>query len=174
MAASLAAVHAVDAQEPQSVVGIKWPNDLVAEGRKLAGILAEVGFRGGRLDWCVVGVGLNVNHTPNDFPIELRDKAVSLRELCHRRLDRTQVLIHLLDGMRLWYDRFLSEGTEALSAEWRRRSAILGRSVRVETAGEAYVGTAVSLEGDGALRIRLESGTEEILHAGDVHLVQYR
>jgi BirA family biotin operon repressor/biotin-[acetyl-CoA-carboxylase] ligase len=174
MAASLAAVHAVDALGPQSVVGIKWPNDLVAEGRKLAGVLAEVGFRGGRLDWCVVGIGLNVNHTPTDFPMELRDKAVSLRELCHRRLDRVQVLVRLLDGMHQWMDRFQSQGMEALAAEWRRRSSILGRSVRVETAGEAYVGTAVALEGDGALRIRLESGTEEVLHAGDVHLVQYR
>ena len=61
-----------------------------------------------------------------------------------------------------------------MAVQWRRRSAVLGCAVRVETAGEAYVGTAIGLEDDGALRIRLESGAEEILHAGDVHLVQYR
>jgi BirA family biotin operon repressor/biotin-[acetyl-CoA-carboxylase] ligase len=61
-----------------------------------------------------------------------------------------------------------------LAPDWRRRSTLLGRTVRVETAGETYVGTALDLENDGALRVRLESGTEEVLHAGDVELVQYR
>lgn len=174
MVASLAAVDAAETAKAQSVVGIKWPNDLVAEGRKLAGILSEVGFQGGNLDWCVLGIGLNVNHTITDFPRDLRDKAISLHELCHRRLDRTEILLSLLEGIGVWYARFKEEGIEGLASEWRRRSAILGRPVRVETAGETYVGIATALEIDGALRVRLESGAEEVLHAADVHLVQYR
>jgi len=174
MAAALACVEAADAQHLQSVVGIKWPNDLVAEGCKLAGILSEVGLQGGLVEWCVVGIGLNVNHTHADFPPDLRDRSVSLRELCHRRIDRLEVLVQLLEALFPWYDRFLQGGIEALDPEWRRRSTLLGRTVRVETAGETYVGTALSLESDGALRIRLESGAEEVLHAGDVQLVQYR
>lgn len=174
MAASLAAAHAADSVRPQGVVGIKWPNDLVAEGRKLAGVLSEVGVKGGLLDWCVLGVGLNVNHTRTDFPPEFRDKAISLRELANRRVDRTGLLLAFLEGLSSWYGRFQEEGMEVLVPEWRRRSSILGRTVRVETAGEVYVGTALGLDETGALRIRLESGAEEVLHAGDVHLVQYR
>jgi BirA family biotin operon repressor/biotin-[acetyl-CoA-carboxylase] ligase len=174
MVTALAALQAADAARSQSVIGLKWPNDLVAEGRKLAGILSEVGFQGGMLDWCVLGIGLNVNHTQKDFPIDLRDKAISLRQLCNRRLDRSEILIQLLKALSDRYARFLIEGFDGLIPEWRQRSTIMGRMVRVETAGEAYVGTAVSLEPNGALRIRLESGAEEVLHAGDVHLVQYR
>jgi BirA family biotin operon repressor/biotin-[acetyl-CoA-carboxylase] ligase len=174
MAASLAAAEAAESLRLQGTVGIKWPNDLVAEGRKLAGILSEMGVHAGRLDWAVIGIGLNVNQSLADFPVEIRDKAISLRELCHRKLDRVGVLVRLVEGFSRWYDRFREDGMEALLSEWRRRSAILGCAVRVETAGESYVGTAVRLEEDGALRIRLESGAEEVLHAGDVHLVQYR
>jgi len=174
VAASLAAAEAVESLHIQGTVGIKWPNDLVAEGRKLAGILSEVGFQGGRLDWHVAGIGINVNHTRTDFPPEIRERAVSLRELCHRKLDRAGVLVRIMQGFSRWYDRFLADGMPALLPEWRRRSAILGRVVRVETAGEGYQGTAIALEEDGALRIRLESGAEEILRAADVHLVQYR
>jgi BirA family biotin operon repressor/biotin-[acetyl-CoA-carboxylase] ligase len=174
IAASLAAADAVESLHIQGTVGIKWPNDLVAEGGKLAGILSEVGIQGGRVDWHVAGIGINVNHTRTDFPPEIRERAVSLRELCHRRLDRAGVLVRIMQGFSRWYERFQVDGLPALLPEWRRRSAILGRVVRVETAGEGYLGTAVELEEDGALRIRLESGAEEVLRAADVHLVQYR
>jgi BirA family biotin operon repressor/biotin-[acetyl-CoA-carboxylase] ligase len=174
MAVSLAAAEAVEEMGIQGVVGIKWPNDLVAEGHKVAGVLSEVGLSGGMVDWCVVGIGLNVNHTRADFPVDLRDKATSLRELCHRKLDRLDILLSMVQGVSRWYGRFLDEGMDPLVPAWRRRSAILGKKVRVETAGEVVVGTAVGLDPDGALRVQLESGTEEVLHVGDVHLVQYR
>ncbi len=174
MAVSVAAAEAAESMGVQGVVGIKWPNDLVAEGRKLAGVLCELGVQGGVLDWCVAGIGLNVNHTPGDFPVEIRERAVSLRDLCHRRVDRLPLLLALVERVARNYETFLEEGTETLTRRWRRRSAILGRTVRVETAGEVVVGEAVGLEPDGALRVRLESGAEEVLHVGDVNLVQVR
>ena len=174
MAVSLAAAEAVESVGIPGVVGIKWPNDLVADGRKLAGILCELGTAGDTIQWCVVGIGLNVNHAPQDFPEELRNKAVSVRELCHRRVDRLDLLLRLVRGVSRWYALLLDEGMEALLPQNRRRSAVLGREVRVETGSEVVVGTAVALEPDGSLRVRLESGAEEVLHVGDVHLVQYR
>jgi BirA family biotin operon repressor/biotin-[acetyl-CoA-carboxylase] ligase len=174
MAVGLGAAEAAERSRIQGVVGIKWPNDLVVEGRKLGGILIEMGVQGGVLEWCVAGIGLNVDHTDADFPVDLRDRAISLRQCCHRHVDRLGVLLALVECVSAWYGVFRNEGTAPLVPHWRRRSAILGRTVRVETAGEAVMGTAVGLEPDGALRVRLESGAEEILHAGDVHLVQYR
>jgi BirA family biotin operon repressor/biotin-[acetyl-CoA-carboxylase] ligase len=174
MAVGLAAAEAAEHTRLQGVVGIKWPNDLVVEGRKLGGILLEMGVQGGVLEWCVAGIGLNVNHGDADFPVELRDRAISLRQCCHRHVDRLPLLLTLVERVSQWYELFRNEGAEPLLPHWRRRSAILGRTVRVETAGEVVVGTAVGLEPDGALRVRLESGAEEVLHAGDVHLVQYR
>jgi BirA family biotin operon repressor/biotin-[acetyl-CoA-carboxylase] ligase len=174
MAVTLAAAEAVEGERIGGVVGIKWPNDLMVEGRKLGGILCEMGIQGGVLEWCVAGLGMNVNHTPKDFPAEIREKAVSVRQLCHRRVDRLGVLLRLAERLTAGYERFRREGTEGLTPAWRRRSSILGREVRVETSGEVVVGRAVDIEPDGALRVRLESGSEEVLHVGDVHLVQVR
>jgi BirA family biotin operon repressor/biotin-[acetyl-CoA-carboxylase] ligase len=174
MSVALAAAEAAESAGVQGLVGVKWPNDLMAEGRKLAGLLTEVGVQGGLLEWCVVGIGLNVNHGRRDFPPDLRDRAISLRQLCHRRVDRQGVLLTLVSALARWYGLFMAEGMPPLTREWRRRSTILGRAVRVETAGETIVGWAVDLEEDGALRIRLESGREEVLRAGDVNLVQVR
>lgn len=174
MAFSLGAAEAAEWARPQGMIGIKWPNDLVAEGRKLAGVLSEVGLSGGRLDWCVVGVGFNVNNTLKDFPIELRNKATSLREICLRRIDRTELLLEIVARVGRWYGRFREEGMPGLVPEWRRRSTILGREVRVETPGEVTVGTVSGLAPDGALVVRLESGVEETIRVGDVDLLQYR
>jgi BirA family biotin operon repressor/biotin-[acetyl-CoA-carboxylase] ligase len=174
MAVALAAAETAESTRPPGMIGIKWPNDLMAEGRKLAGLLTELGTRGSELDWMVVGLGLNVNHGLKDFPAELRGTATSLCELCHRRLDRKAILLDLLARVDRWVERLEDEGLEALSSEWRRRSTILGREVRVETSGQHHVGTALRLAEDGALVIRLESGLEETVHAGDVHLLQYR
>lgn len=173
-AVSLGAASAAQAVGVQGLVGIKWPNDLVVEGKKLAGILSEVSLSGGMVDWAVVGLGLNVNHAAEEFPMEIRERAVSLRMLCLREIERERLLIDLVERTAAWYEEFLENGTAALVPEWRRRSALVGRMVRVETPGETYLGRAVALEDDGALRVRLESGAEEVIRAGDVNLVQYR
>jgi BirA family biotin operon repressor/biotin-[acetyl-CoA-carboxylase] ligase len=173
-ATSLGVASAVESLHPQGVVGVKWPNDLVAEGKKLAGLLTELSTSGGEVDWCVVGVGLNVNHTVADYPADLRQRAISVRQLCNRHVDRPRLLAVMVERAAAWYQTFLEDGMPRVLDEWKRRSSILGRLVRLETAGETYVGTAVAVEDDGALRIRLEGGAEEVLHAADVHLVQIR
>ncbi len=174
MAVALAAAEATDTVRTQGMMGIKWPNDLVAEGRKVAGVLTELGVQGGELDWCVVGIGLNVNHSMADFPPDIRRRATSLRELSLRRLDRTELLVRMTEGFGVWYGRFLEGGMDALIPEWRRRSTILGRDVRVETPGEAIIGVVRGLAENGALLVELENGTEQVIHAGDVELLQFR
>jgi BirA family biotin operon repressor/biotin-[acetyl-CoA-carboxylase] ligase len=119
-------------------------------------------------------VGLNVNHTVADYPADLRQRAISVRQLCNRHVDRPRLLAVMVERAAAWYQTFLEDGMPRVLDEWKRRSSILGRLVRLETAGETYVGTAVAVEDDGALRIRLEGGAEEVLHAADVHLVQIR
>jgi BirA family biotin operon repressor/biotin-[acetyl-CoA-carboxylase] ligase len=174
MSVCLGTAGAVEAVQRQGVVSIKWPNDLFVEGKKLGGVLSEFGTSGGAVDWAVIGLGLNVNHSLKDFPVSLRDKASSLHMVCRRPVDRVTLLVDLIERSAAWYREYLDRGMTALVPEWRRRSAIIDRLVRVETAGETYVGTAVGIEETGALRIRLESGAEEVLHAGDVHLLQVR
>jgi BirA family transcriptional regulator, biotin operon repressor / biotin---[acetyl-CoA-carboxylase] ligase len=135
---------------------IKWPNDVWAAGRKLAGILAEGRPREG---WAVLGIGLNV--TTEEFPPELRDSATSLR-LEGVETDTESILSALLAALER---RLEDEPAELLSA-WRERDALRGRRVRWRD-GE---GTAAGIDDTGALLVDTEDG-RVALEAGEVHLL---
>jgi BirA family transcriptional regulator, biotin operon repressor / biotin---[acetyl-CoA-carboxylase] ligase len=135
---------------------IKWPNDVWAAGRKLAGILAEGRPQEG---WAVLGIGLNV--TTEEFPPELRDSATSLR-LEGVETDTESILSALLAALER---RLEDEPAELLSA-WRERDALRGRRVRWRD-GE---GTAAGIDDTGALLVDTEDG-RVALEAGEVHLL---
>ena len=134
---------------------IKWPNDVWADGRKLAGILAEARPQEG---WAVLGIGLNV--TTEEFPPELRDSATSLR-LEGAEADPEEILEALVAAL----DRRLRDDREAILAAWRERDGLKGRQVRWAD-GE---GTAAGIDDSGALLVETEDGLVT-LEAGEVHL----
>lgn len=158
LAAAVAVAEVLDAR-------IKWPNDVLDDqGRKLAGILAEVHAEVDRLHFLVLGIGLNVNQ--RDFGEGLPGAA----SVCWRDgpQDRAALLGRLVDAIE---DTVVLVGahTERVLDRWRARSWTLGRQVRVAEAG--LEGEAVDLRGDGALLVRTASGIQPVL-AGDVTLVQ--
>ncbi len=161
-----AAVAAAEACEDTAGVspGIKWPNDLLCAGRKLAGILTEGAAEADRLDYLVLGVGVNANLQEEDFPTELRGQATSLLLESGQRVDRAA-----------WVRKFLLslEGylpaKEVVREEWRRRAVTLGKRVTVKMTGRTVEGTALDLDETGALLVRTENGVEAVL-AGDVTL----
>lgn len=166
----VAGVAAVDAVREWCEAWIKWPNDVLVGGRKVAGILAEVEASGAK-PVVVVGIGVNVNSTADDFPEELREKAGSLRLALGERLDRARVAGRLLTHLERWYDRLAAEGFAPVAAAWRERSRLIGRAIRVrEPAGEIE-GEVVDLDTDGSLRLRLTSGEEHRVVSGDVTVV---
>lgn len=152
----LAAAVAV-AEEVGDVYAIKWPNDVLApDGRKVSGILAEAEWTGGRLDFVVVGIGVNVVTAP-DLPT-----ATALRACDGVARDADLLAEHLVERL----VHLVELPTEALLERWRARSATLGREVRI---GEVR-GTATDIDGDGALVVRTGAGPVRVL-AGDVELV---
>jgi BirA family transcriptional regulator, biotin operon repressor / biotin---[acetyl-CoA-carboxylase] ligase len=140
--------------------GIKWPNDIWIEGRKLSGILLEGRPQEG---WAVIGIGLNVGTTPEEFPEELRRMATSLAIESGSDPGVSAVLEALLDAL----DRRLTDKRAAILAAWRERDVLLGSRVRW-TGGE---GTAAGLDEDGALLVETDSG-RVALDAGEVHLLR--
>ncbi len=161
------ALAAADACERVAgvVPSLKWPNDLMAGDRKLAGILAEAVWEGDRLDGLVVGLGLNVEW-PADMPAEVADAAVALNQLAGRSVDREEVLAALLDALELWYERLPG----GVLDEYRHRCATLDQDVRVDLGGgrEPLVGRAVDLSGDGHLLVAVAEGGVHEVAAGDV------
>jgi BirA family biotin operon repressor/biotin-[acetyl-CoA-carboxylase] ligase len=134
---------------------IKWPNDVWAGERKLAGILAEARPREG---WAVLGIGLNV--TTEEFPAELRDVATSL-QLEGVDTDTESILTALLEAL----EPRLGEGADSILAAWRERDALKGGQVRWAD-GE---GTAAGIDDSGALLVETDNGVVT-LEAGEVHL----
>ena len=135
---------------------IKWPNDVLVDGRKVAGILVEGRPQEG---WAVLGIGLNVALRPEDFPAELRDRATGLG-LEPQDVDR--VLATLLGHL----EARLAQPAAAMLGDWRERDALLGREISWNTGS----GTAEGVDAAGRLLVRTPSGDQVALDAGEVHL----
>ena len=163
MLASVACLHAIE-KETGLAVAIKWPNDLLLDGRKVAGILSEIGQPAKR-PYVIVGIGLNVNVDFQSWP-ELGAQATSLREALGRPVPRLPLLQEILRQIELAYDRFRA-GYSPYD-EWVAHLSTLGREVRVTTAEGTLAGRAVAVDSDGALCLVLPDGTRRRILTGDV------
>src|SRR5512138_2373785 len=132
--------------------GIKWPNDLLAGGRKIAGVLTELAAEPDRVHWVVLGAGVNVNARPEDFPEELRADATSV--LIERRQPAPRALLAAacLTALESWIDRHAEEGFAPIRDAWRERSVTLGREVLVKegnAGGRELAGVAEDIDATG-------------------------
>src|SRR5215207_8691135 len=150
---------------------IKWPNDLLAGGKKLCGILAETadGARGRAV---VLGVGVNLRR--GSFPEEIKDTATSVEEQTGRAHDAEKLLAALTRALAARYETLHApDGAEEILRDWRRNSSYAhGRRVRVALAEETFEGVTRGLDPDGALRVETDIGTNRIVRAGDVTAVR--
>lgn len=149
---------------------IRWPNDLLLDGRKVTGILVELASEQDVLRYVVLGVGINVNLRPEDFPDELRPIATSLSVALGREVRRVPLLQRLLERLESLYDRYLAEGPRPVLDAWRALPNILGQRVTVYTPRETWSGVAMDLDEEGALLVRDDSGAFRRVVAGDVRL----
>ena len=154
--------------------GIKWPNDVLAGGRKVAGILTELAADPDRVQWVVLGVGVNVNAEPSDFPEELRAIATSIAAERKEPVPRALFAAALLGTLEGWLDRHAREGFAPVREAWRALSGTLGREVRVSQGGVEQEGVAEDIDASGALLVRTGGGRLERVLAGDVELLRAR
>jgi len=160
---SVATVDAVEAAagfRPQ----IKWPNDLVVNGRKLAGLLIETEPEGARLAFAVVGIGINVRQEADDFSPAVRDLATSLLLVTGQSFRRADLLVALLHAFSQRLERPFAEVREA----WAASSLTLGQRVTLTTAQGRKHGQALGLDESGALLLRNDAGEVETVTEGDM------
>lgn len=163
LCAGLAVAEAVnDAGAPAS---IKWPNDVLVDGKKIAGVLTEMSTRGAELEYVVVGIGLNVGERA--FPPELA--ATSLALATGRELEVDRVREAVCAGLEMWLERYLAGGVPALAGAFSAHSALAGRPVRARVDGALVEGRAVGLRDDGALLLEDAAGCRHAVVAGEVH-----
>ncbi len=175
--AGVVAPMSAERAEPPSGhdIGIKWPNDLLWQGRKLCGILTEMAAEPDRVSHVVVGIGLNVMHRREDFPPELRDTAASLRQVlegcgCRAEPDRNRVAALMLHHLAEAALAHRSDGLAGLLARWRKASVTLGRTIRVMAPEGAWLARAVDVGMDGRLLVERPDGTQEWLLSGEISI----
>jgi BirA family transcriptional regulator, biotin operon repressor / biotin---[acetyl-CoA-carboxylase] ligase len=152
---------------------IKWPNDILIRGKKVAGILTEMQGDQDVVRFLVIGIGINVNHSLEELNTPFRYPATSIaieREQAVRRSDLLAAFLKQFEGH---YERFRVEGLAPFLADLEHNSAILGHPVTIQCGPEQITGTALGLTTEGALRLGLENGLEKVIWVGDItQLVQ--
>ena len=148
---------------------IKWPNDIMHGDKKLVGILTEMHAEIDRVNYIVVGVGINVNFSRADFPADIEKIASSLSELAGEKILRRKFLATLLEEFDKLYLEVCAEGFKKIFDLWRKFNITLDREVKIISAesGESFFGRAIDIDEDGALIVETE-GKRQKVYAGDV------
>ena len=147
-------------------VSIKWPNDVVVSHKKICGILTEMGVRDGKIDYAVIGVGINVNI--KEFPEEMADKATSLYLESGKEFDRSQIPGLVMEAFEEYYEKFAATcDLSGLKEEYESILANYNQPVRV-LAKEPYEGVARGITDGGELLVEKTDGTIVAVSAGEV------
>lgn len=169
----LTAVAAAEALEKQTGLPtrIKWPNDILVNGRKLAGILTEIGTEMDAVDFVVIGMGLNVNIPEESFPSDLRYPATSVLIEKGRPYPRVRLLQAWLEALEKDYHHLLQGDFDGILSRWKILTDIIGSRIAVEMPGRRYVGRVQDVDENGVLILQESDGTLQRIFSGDVTLL---
>lgn len=165
----LTAVAAAETIEKQAGLscGIKWPNDLLFEGKKLVGILTELMAEATYVKAVVIGIGFNVNTTA--FPDPIKSEAASLASLTGKQFTLAPIVQQFFASFETLYQLYLSEGFKKIRPLWEKRALNLGKQIKVrQPGGRVLIGTALGINDDGVLRLKKTDGTIAKVYSADV------
>jgi BirA family biotin operon repressor/biotin-[acetyl-CoA-carboxylase] ligase len=151
---------------------IKWPNDILLQGKKLAGILTESSCDAKRIEFVILGIGVNLNFPRERMPASIRDRATSLMEVEGKSFSRENFLRRLIQDLDRCYGILEDFGFEAIAPRWQARFGFKGKTVRVEMGGDVLIGQAVGIDHDGALLVEDDRGERQRVVAGDVTAIE--
>jgi BirA family biotin operon repressor/biotin-[acetyl-CoA-carboxylase] ligase len=160
---------------------LKWPNDVLVHGRKLAGVLIEAQSQGGRLDAVVIGIGVNLSADPSAAPSAASTAAdgalsgslhaITLDQAAGAAIDRETFIASVLAQVERWVDRYCSVGLPSIIAAWHERMAV-GLAARATIDGAPLIGHIAGLDLDGALLLRDRDGRVHRVRSGDVEVIR--
>lgn len=138
---------------------IKWPNDILVQGKKICGILTEVDTTGNCIHFIIIGIGINANVGMHLFPKHLQYNVTSLKRELKEDIDRAAFVKVLLTTFERYYKLFLRSGFETILNEWLALNCVLGKYIEVLSSEGTYQGKAVNIDKNGALMVKLDDGT---------------
>jgi BirA family biotin operon repressor/biotin-[acetyl-CoA-carboxylase] ligase len=160
----------------QSTTGItpeiKWPNDLLIKGKKIAGILTEMSAELEHVRSVILGIGIDATQTASEFPADLRNIATSLKLATGKTVSRADLAEAVLRELDREYARILAGQFAAVAEEWGSRCSTLGKQVTIDMGARRVRGRAEALDENGALLLRTEHGRIERIIGGEVTLTK--
>lgn len=148
---------------------IKWPNDIVLNGKKLCGILTEMSAEIDEINYLIIGIGVNVNIDMDDFPKELQDIATSIKIEKGQGVMRKELAAAIINSFERYYNGFIKTGSiRDYISEYKERSAVLGKEVRVTSSSLELQGTVVDISEEGQLLLELYDGSIKEIISGEV------
>lgn len=146
---------------------IKWPNDVLINGKKVCGILTEIEAEMDMIDYCVVGIGIDANVDTESFPEEFRESSTSLKKEFGKDINRVEFVQKLLSEFDALYLKFQREDFSSILEEWRNMSATIGEYVKITTQTRMIYGEAIGVDNEGALILETGEGQLEKIVAGN-------
>ena len=168
----LTAVAIVQAIEEVTTVqpSIKWPNDILVNGKKLVGILTEMQAETDKINSVIIGIGINVNQEKEHFPEELQPIATSLKMECDQEVNRAELIQVFLTKMELLYENYLKHGFLPIKLLWESYAVSIGKKIIARTITGTLQGTALGITDDGVLILEQQDGTITHIHSADIEL----
>jgi BirA family biotin operon repressor/biotin-[acetyl-CoA-carboxylase] ligase len=150
---------------------IKWPNDIIVQGKKVAGTLTELVTTDQGVDFVILGIGINVNQEPEDFSQTIQNIAGSLKMLSKRPWDRAELLMTLIPAIFREVGNLITQGSAHLIQRWNQSSGMVGHQIRARVDKEEKTGKVLGLNPQGHLLMQKENGEIEELVAADTTLL---
>lgn len=163
MTASISVAKAIDDQTKIKPT-IKWPNDLLIDGKKVCGILTELDAEIDKINYSIVGIGLNAN---NDIDRELRDIAISIKQKIGHEISKVNLLKDILKNLDVYYNKLISGDIDFIRNIWFSYSNIIGRKIKIIGEKEIISGTVVEIDDSGCLIVETKKGKQRIV-SGDI------
>ncbi|WP_409251159.1 biotin--[acetyl-CoA-carboxylase] ligase [Bacillus sp. SCS-153A] len=149
---------------------IKWPNDILLNGRKVTGILTELQAEADKINSIIIGIGMNVNQKADDFPEELQSIATSLSLEKSEKISRVKLIQRVMEKLELYYEIYMDKGFTPIKLLWESYAISIGRKITARTITGSIHGKALGINEDGVLRIEDEEGQIHEVYSADIEL----
>lgn len=169
--AGVAVAEVLDKYAPGKI-RLKWPNDILVHEKKVCGILSQARISAGKIDFIVLGIGINVNISRSWLAKEIRDTATSLTIETDRDISRQELIISLYENLGKWYKQLLQNGFAPIKEKWLALTPMVGRIVQVKSKDETIEGEATGIDDDGSLILLAGKDKEIKVSAGDATILK--
>lgn len=168
---AVAVVQALQELLVQAKPQIKWPNDVLINGRKCTGILTEMQAESDVIQALLIGIGINVSQSEADFPKELQSIATSLKLEEGIDIDRSKLIATLLHKLEIYTALYVTDGFDQIRKLWEANSCTIGQRLEVTTARETFIGEAIGITNDGVLRVQKDDGEVKEIYTADIKIL---